>query len=78
MVMALEYSPETQPGRNVELHVPAAAQWLQIAGDEIERLCSDGTSRINAGDLWVGRGGGEVVDSARLQFWKARIAEFGY
>lgn len=78
LAMALEHSPDTRLGRNAELHAPAAAQWLQIAGDEIERLCSDGTERMDAGDLWAGSGGGEVCDSARLQFWKARIVEFGY
>ncbi|KAH8731032.1 hypothetical protein GQ44DRAFT_809006 [Phaeosphaeriaceae sp. PMI808] len=68
LVMALEYSPDTQLGRNVELHVPAAMQWLQIAGDEIERLCN----------LWAGRGSGEICDSARFQYWRTRVAEFGY
>lgn len=78
LAMALEHSLETRLGKNVELHAPAAAQWLRIAGDKIEGLCRDGTERMTAGDLWVGNGGGEVCDSARLQFWRARMAEFGY
>ncbi|KAH7399418.1 hypothetical protein BKA66DRAFT_556248 [Pyrenochaeta sp. MPI-SDFR-AT-0127] len=78
LAMALEYSRDTRLGKNTELHVPAAAQWFRIAGDKIERLCRDGTERMTAGDLWTGSGGGEVCDYARLQFWKARIAKYGY
>ncbi|KAF2196096.1 hypothetical protein GQ43DRAFT_445421 [Delitschia confertaspora ATCC 74209] len=78
MAMALEYSPDTRLGKNIELHAPAAAQWLRIAGDEIDRLCRDGTQRMAIGDLWAGSGGSEVCDSARLQFWRARIVELGY
>ncbi|KAF1830462.1 hypothetical protein BDW02DRAFT_534015 [Decorospora gaudefroyi] len=78
LAMALEYSPTTRPGKNVDLHVPAAAQWFRIAGDELERLCRDGTERFHAGDLWTSSGGGDVCDLARLQFWKARMAELGY
>lgn len=76
--MVLEYSPNTRLGQNVKLHVPAAAQWLRIAENEIERLCKGGTERMDTGDLWVGSGGGEVYDSAGLQFWRARIEAFGY
>ncbi|CAE7188779.1 hypothetical protein P3342_008998 [Pyrenophora teres f. teres] len=78
LVMALEQSPSTREGQNVELHAPAAAQWLRIAQDEIEKLCNDKTERFTAGDLWANRGGGEVCDNARLQFWKSRMAELGY
>ncbi|KAF2123510.1 hypothetical protein P153DRAFT_328083 [Dothidotthia symphoricarpi CBS 119687] len=76
--MALENSPETRVGKNVHLHVPAAAEWFRIAGDEIEKLCKDGTETKHPGDLWVSQGGGEVCDSARLSFWKKRMLELGY
>jgi hypothetical protein len=75
---AFEFSPETRSGRNSELRVPAAAQWLRIAGDQIESLCANGTERMPAGDLWTSTGGGEICDKARLQFWKTRMAELGY
>ncbi|KAJ8117449.1 hypothetical protein OPT61_g1360 [Boeremia exigua] len=57
MVMALEYSSGTRLGKHSELHAPAALQWLQIAGDELERLCAAGTERFEPGDLWTSRGG---------------------
>jgi len=78
LVMALEQPPDTRLGQNTELHAPAAAQWIHIANDEIEKLCNDGTEKFTAGDLWAGRGGGEVCDSARLQFWRSRMRELGY
>lgn len=76
--MALEYSPGSRTGRNIELHAPAAAQWLRIAGDEIERLCQEGTESMYPGDLWEDRDNAEVCNNARLAFWKARLTELGY
>ncbi|KAF3043247.1 hypothetical protein E8E12_009875 [Didymella heteroderae] len=76
--MALEESPGSRIGRNSELHAPAAAQWLHIVGDEIEMLCEKGTERMRAGDLWKDRDDADVCNSARLAFWKSRLAEMGY
>jgi len=78
LAMALEYSPGTRLGKNTAMHVPAAAQWLLIAGKEIEEMCEVGMESMNAGDLWAERGGGDVCDVARLQFWKERLRDFGY
>lgn len=78
LAMALEQPPNSRLGRNSELHAPAAAQWLRIAGDEIERLCEQGTERMGPGDLWKDRDDAEVCNSARLAFWKSRLAEMGY
>lgn len=78
LVMALEYSAETNVGRNVACHVPAAIQWLKIAGDELERLCVAGTEHWGDGDLWEAEGGGIVCDEARWRFWNARLAELGH
>jgi hypothetical protein len=75
LVTALEHSPETHRGKNVDFHVPAAAEWFRIAGDEIEKLCRDKTEKLPPGDLWASQGGGEVCDSARLNFWKKRMLE---
>lgn len=76
--MALEHSPDTALGRNSGLHAPAAAQWLRIAGDKIEKLCEEGTGVMGAGDLWKDRGGAGVCNSARLAFWRSRLADMGY
>lgn len=78
LAVALEHSSGTRLGRNSELHAPAAAQWLQIAGAEIETVCAEGTQRFMPGDLWESRGGTEVCDSARLAFWKSRLEDMGY
>jgi hypothetical protein len=76
--MALEHSPQTRLGKNVNLHVPAAAEWFRIAGDGIEKLCEEETQNMDPGDLWTSQGGGEVCDSARLRFWNKRMLELGY
>lgn len=78
LAMALEHSPGTTLGKNVHLHAPAAASWLHIAGKTVDSICVKGTERVNAGDLWTSKGGGEVCDSARLQFWKTRLVELGF
>lgn len=78
MALALEHSSGTRLERNIERHVPAAVQWLRIAEGAIEGLCRAGTERFTTGDLWDGRGGGEICDGARLHFWRARIVELGY
>jgi hypothetical protein len=78
LVMALEHSPQTRLGKNVDLHVPAAAEWFRIAKAEIDHLCKEETQKMYPGDLWTSQGGGEVCDSARLSFWKKRMLELGY
>jgi len=78
LAMALEHSPGTRLGKNTAMHVPAAAQWLLIAGKEIEEMCEAGAESIPGGDLWVERGGSDVCDVARLQFWKERLRDLGY
>jgi hypothetical protein len=76
--MALEHSPATRLGKNVDLHVPAAAQWLRIAGEEVEQMCREGGGRVPPGDLWERRGGNDVCDLARLGFWRERLGELGF
>lgn len=79
LVMALEEPLSSRLGRNSALHVPAAAQWFRLAGHEIARRCEQGSERCWAGDLWKGRGDDDkVCSSARLAFWKSRLAELGY
>jgi len=78
LAVALEHSSETRLGRNSELHAPAAAQWLRIAGEEVERICAEETQQFMMGDLWQSHGGTEVCDSARLAFWKSRLKDMGY
>lgn len=77
-MMALEHSQESRLGKNVEIHVPAAAEWFRIAGLEIEIMCEDETETINQGDLWLAQGGKDLCDSARLEFWKRRMVELGF
>jgi hypothetical protein len=76
--MALEEPPSSRFGRDSELHAPAAAAWFRLAGHEIERLCEQGSERCRPGDLWKDRDEAKVCDSARLAFWKSRLAEMGY
>ncbi|OSS45656.1 hypothetical protein B5807_09490 [Epicoccum nigrum] len=76
-VMALEQRSDSRLGRNSELHAPAAAQWLRIAGDEIEQLCK-GTETWPEGQLWKDHGGTNRCDGARLTFWKSRLRDMGY
>lgn len=57
------------------LWMPAAVQWMRIAGDEIEKICNDEEKNYPAGDLWKAEGGGDVCDSSRFKFWKSRLAE---
>lgn len=79
LATALEYPPGSKFGRNSELHAPAAAQWLRIAGKEIDRLCEEGTTQHYPGDLWKDRAmEGSRCNSARLAFWKSRLTEMGY
>jgi hypothetical protein len=78
LVMALENSPGTRLGKNTAMHVPAAAQWFSIAGEEMERMCEAGTESMKAGDLWKEQGGSDVCNVERLKFWKNRLAELGY
>ncbi|RYO73162.1 hypothetical protein AA0113_g721 [Alternaria arborescens] len=79
--MALEHSPNTRLGKNTAMHLPAAALWFSIADGELERMCEAGEQKMAAGDVWAerirnnGRGDSGVVDMARLQFWKERLAE---
>lgn len=75
---ATEYPPDTRLGKNQELHAPAAAQWLRIAGAEIERLCETGIVGMGAGKLWESCGGTDVCDLARLEFWKSQLRDLGY
>jgi len=77
LVTALEHSPNTRRGKKTDLHIPAAEAWFRIAGDEIEKLCEAGTETLPPGDLWASQGGGDVCDSARLEFWKRRMSELG-
>lgn len=37
----------------------------------------DGRESMNAGDVWVHRGGGEGCDVRRLGFWMERLVELG-
>lgn len=79
--MALEHSPNTRLGKNTAMHLPAAALWFSIADGELERMCEAGEQKIAAGDVWAervrnnGSGDSGVVDLARLQFWKERLAK---
>lgn len=77
LFMALEQRSGSRIGRNAELHAPAAAQWLRIAGDEIEQLCK-GTETWPEGQLWKDCGGTSLCDGARLAFWKSRLGDMGY
>ncbi|KAI4959143.1 hypothetical protein J4E86_002864 [Alternaria arbusti] len=77
LATALEHSPNTRKGKKTDLHIPAAEAWFRIAGDEIEKLCEAGTETLPPGDLWASQGGGDVCDSARLEFWKSRMSELG-
>jgi hypothetical protein len=76
--MALEHSPHTRYGKNNAMHVPAAAVWLTLAEKDVESMCEMGTENIQAGDLWVERGGNDVVDKKRLVFWRERMVELGH
>ncbi|CZT20219.1 uncharacterized protein RCC_06076 [Ramularia collo-cygni] len=71
LATALEHSSSIPYEAN--LGVPAAAQWLSLAGPEIEQLCEAATEHYPVGDLWVGTDNTDVVDMARLQFWRRRL-----
>ena len=76
--MALEKSPDSHGGKYIKLHIRACAQWLRIAEDDLEEVCKAATETYEAGDLWKACGGNDVCNSARLEFWKARMREEGY
>ncbi|KAF2632343.1 hypothetical protein BU25DRAFT_149644 [Macroventuria anomochaeta] len=61
LARALEHSPGTRLGKNSELHAPAPAQWLRIAGDALEKLCAEAKERMPAGDFWRVGGGSEIL-----------------
>jgi hypothetical protein len=60
-----------------ELWLPAAAEWMRIAGDEIEKICRSGEQKCRVGDLWEAEGGEEICDMRRFEFWRKRLAEEG-
>jgi hypothetical protein len=76
--MALEFPPDSMLGKNIDVHVPAAAQWLRIAGEQVEEMCAEGKVRARAGDLWLAKGGSDVCDTARLGFWRERLVELDF
>jgi hypothetical protein len=76
--MALEFPLDSLLGKNIDVHVPAAAQWLRIAGEQVEEMCAEGKVRARAGDLWLAKGGSDVCDTARLGFWRERLVELGF
>jgi hypothetical protein len=51
--------------------LPAAAEWMRIAGNELARVCASGKKSYPPGDLWKTEGGGKVCDKRRHIFWKA-------
>ncbi|KAF2995804.1 hypothetical protein E8E13_000632 [Curvularia kusanoi] len=78
LAMATEQSSDSRLGRNSGLHAPAAAQWLRIAGREIEQLCKEETELWPMGKLWEEKGGLKVCDGKRLAFWRDRLTQMGY
>ena len=78
LAMALENLSGTRRGGRSELHAPAATQWLRNAGDEVKRLCEEGTERFMIGDLWESHGRTEVCHSARRALWKLRLTNMDY
>lgn len=76
--MALEHSPHTEFGKDIQLFAPAAAQWLHVAGDGLETICKKETEDFHAGDLWAANGGSDTCNIARFQFWKTRLTELGF
>jgi hypothetical protein len=78
LVVPLEYPPDSREGIYTQLHTPAVAQWLRIARKGLEELCEAETEVYHAGDLWKASGGSDVCNSARMEFWKARMREEGY
>lgn len=79
--MALEHSPAATIGKNIALHLPAATQWIVIAGQEVYNAISKNL-RAAPGDLWGGERRGRWVygdarpfDKDRWDFWGSRFVQ---
>ena len=55
------------------LWIPAAAEWIAIAGREIFDAALEEGPRVEAGGLWVAAGGDDVVGVERWAFWRRRL-----
>lgn len=76
---ALEHPPGSRFGRNLPLHLPAACQWILLAGPGIYNAVKEGCNEqywlARAGRLWTREGGTDKVDESRWMFWKHRFEE---
>ena len=76
---ALEHAPGSRFGKNMPLHLPAACQWILLAGaevlDAIEKGYNEEFWTARAGQLWTREGGTDEVDEGRWLFWKHRFGE---
>ena len=57
------------------MHLPAAAQWILIAAEEIHNAATAQKQRATTGPLWEARGGTERFDSDRWLFWQHGFGE---
>ncbi|KAH0283305.1 hypothetical protein KCU62_g9128, partial [Aureobasidium sp. EXF-3399] len=76
---ALESSPRSRLGRNVPLHLPAAYQWILLAGVEVYNAVKERDNEefwsARAGQLWTREGVRDEVDEKRWCFWMYRFGE---
>lgn len=76
---ALENPPGSRFGKNMPLHLPAACQWILLAGDKVYNAVNEGDNgefwSARAGQLWTREGGTDEVDENRWWFWKHRFGE---
>lgn len=76
---ALEHPPGSRFGRNMPLHLPAACQWILLAGTEVCDAIEEGYNgdywTARAGQLWTREGGSDELNEERWLFWKHRFGE---
>ena len=76
---ALENPPGSRFGKNMPLHLPAACQWILLAGVEVYNAIKEGDNgefwSARAGQLWTREGRTDGVDEERWLFWKHRFGE---
>ena len=76
---ALEHPPGSRFGRNMPLHLPAACQWILLAGTEVCNAIEEGYNgdywTARAGQLWTREGGSAELNEERWLFWKHRFGE---
>lgn len=74
LASALEYDYTADQGEKVDLNLPAATQWVLIAGEQVFQAISQDI-HARPGALWDPVGDESSVTKERWCFWQYRFAE---